>query len=482
MHAFLTFLFASFRDWLNTVRDYIDDWLGGGGGTPTTPPGETITVTNQDGLFSGGEGDDTITATRDIAGAVYSRDHSEFYEETDNFELGGTWATLNWRWDPTDTPYPGTGVLAGLTALQGGAGNDSISATGRAIDIDGGTGNDTISAHNDASGGTWSQPSHIYARGGEGDDNITATGAAVVVRGDAGNDTITINGRGMNVSGGAGNDSLTLSGRDMSVIASAGADVIDATNLTNSWIQLDAEDRLILGTGSVWLRFHLGEGANFTGNAIRNDVLTQGGGTVDGGGGDDFLQLQEGNDLSSTLLGGDGNDTVLGNYTDKFPWAHELFRYAMHVGSTNDVLNGGAGSDYIIFDLADTVTGGAGNDRLVGYAGIGQTSRVNDFDRGEDRLQINLDPATCTAADGSFSTGDITWAWDGQTITFRVDGQEVMVIETDEYLKIGFQIEEGNGPHDPYSPTPTHYVDLNGNGVNPSTCDVIINRFEGDFS
>ena len=70
MRSFLTFLFASFRDWLNTVRDYIDDWLGGGGGTPTTPPGETINVTDQDGLFSGGDNNDTITATRDIAGAT----------------------------------------------------------------------------------------------------------------------------------------------------------------------------------------------------------------------------------------------------------------------------------------------------------------------------------------------------------------------------------------------------------------------------
>ncbi len=339
MHAFLTFLFASFRDWLNTVRDYIDDWLGGGGCTPTTPTGETINVTDQDGLFSGGDNNDTITATRDIAGATFYLDTSDFYDEDDFFSLNGTWRGPGWQWDPSDGPYPGTGVLAGLTALQGGAGNDSITGTGGGIDIDGGAGNDTIAGHSTIPGGdTWGAASHIFARGGAGDDSITLTGTAGVARGGDGNDTLTITGTNMNVSGNAGDDRLTLSGSGLNVIASAGADRVDVTNLTNSRIELDADDTLIRSDVSDGLRFFLGVGTSFTGNASNETMASMGGVGIDAAGGNDILGLEEWATLSSTLRGGAGDDTISGNYTDTFPWAHELYTHAMHVGRTDDVL------------------------------------------------------------------------------------------------------------------------------------------------
>ena len=95
---------------------------------------------------------------------------------------------------------------------------------------------------------------------------------------------------------------------------------------------------------------------------------------VDGGGGDDTLRIDRSNGVftdteSTTLLGGDGNDTLIGD-----------------VGA--ETLDGGAGDDVIDGNQgADTLIGGTGNDTIQWDPGDG--SDVVDGGAGVDRLAFN---------------------------------------------------------------------------------------------
>ena len=467
--------FDSLRDWIITrLRDYWREHCD-----DDTPAGETITVDNQSGLFSGGEGNDTITATHDENTAGYYLSRSPFYDPSEQFIEMGTWsASAGWQWDPETTPYPADRELEGLTALQGGAGDDSISATGVAIDIDGGSGNDTISARNDTDDG-FTESHQIFLRGGDGNDSITVNGIDVLTRGGAGNDRITVSGTRMDVRSGDGNDTLTLSGRDMEIDGGEGADVIDVTGLTNSWIRMGGDDILIgRGDGADGLRFYVTPGADFSGTSSNDNIIADGGdSTINGGAGNDTLTVDGDTELSSTLIGGLGNDRLEGNERWDVHWAYEHFRYADMLGRSNDVLDGGAGNDIINFDLADTVYGGAGADRLTGFADIRQASLVRDFNPDEDELQIELDPAICTAADGSFSISDVSILWTGTEMLIQVDGQTVMRIESDEYLEVGFRIDS-RVFGDYGDPGTFYYVNRNGHVVDPAALDVVVNRYE----
>lgn len=318
MRSFLSFLLTQIRDWI--VTRYFPEWGGGGdcdnggsdgggdgGGTPTIPGGETIDVGNQSGVFEGGTGNDTITANHSSPAVSFVLNSELTNLRTEDYSISGYWvdrSNQNRIWNP-EGPIPAAGLRDGLTVLRGGAGDDSITATGNSIDADGGAGDDILIIHGGAKA--------MCARGGEGDDTMTVTGTYVVVAGGAGDDSITANGTLMTVNAGAGDDFLRISGSGMTVSGGEGADTIDVSGMTSGWVRLDGDD-IVTGQSlsSSGVIFDLVLNADFQGSGAGEYVFATGGSVVDGMGGDDTLRVTGYNEAGSTLNGGGGNDVIDG--------------------------------------------------------------------------------------------------------------------------------------------------------------------------
>jgi Ca2+-binding RTX toxin-like protein len=233
--------------------------------------------------------------------------------------------------------------------ISGGAGNDII---------DGGAGNDTLSggAGNDT----------LY--GGDGNDTLDGGTGADYMAGGAGNDTYTVDDIGDVVfeNAGEGTDSvkttlalytLTDNVENLTGIAAA-AQTLIGNDLNNTITGSTGNDILYGGAG--------------------NDTLNGGAGndTLYGGDGNDTLNGGSGNDL---MYGGTGNDTYIvddsgdmvveysGEGTDTVKTS--LASYTL--GANVEHLTGTAATSQILIgnELANTITGGAGNDTLYGGDG-----------------------------------------------------------------------------------------------------------------
>ncbi|RCW79427.1 calcium-binding protein [Paracoccus lutimaris] len=387
---------------------------------------QPITATNEDGEVTGTDGNDTIISTRDSAVATF--DLRPF--ETD--EGAWQWPDSDSSWDPED-PVPEGGLLPGLTALNGGAGNDSITATGVSTDVDGGAGNDTITANSDGLGTVG--PTTMFVRGGDGNDLITASGSNMLV------------------TGGDGTDTLSLGGMTESSVVISGDDIVTGRG--------DGEDGLV---------FIVEDGGSFTGNASEDLIILRESSSADGGAGDDWLRTDYGYSGSSTLTGGAGNDLLVGNHARAHGPDSESTLYTWNIGNSNDVLNGGTGDDQIYFDLADTVTGGAGADLLTGFADVGQTSVVTDFTAGEDVLRVNIEPTTEAGTISDFANVTVV-EQDGNTL-IQISGSDVVRIEGATGLSVGYEVGH------PSPGEPPTYTDRDGNPVDAASLDVVINNFE----
>jgi Ca2+-binding RTX toxin-like protein len=304
---------------------------------------------------------------------------------------------------------------AGNDTLSGGAGNDALNGGAGNDVLDGGTGNDamngaagndtyfvdsTLDTIADSAGidtvkttlNTFALAAALENLSFIGAGNFIGTGNAAnnVITGGAGNDTLSGAGGDDTLNGGAGNDSLAGgAGNDTYVVDSVGDVVTEAaaagtdtvqTSLNSYTLGANVENLSFTGTGSF----------NGTGNALAN-IITGGAGpdTLTGlggndtyisdssdnvveavGGGTDTVQTASasytlsanvenltftgtgnfsgtGNDLANVITGGAGNDTLSG-------------------GAGNDALNGGAGNDLLDGGLgADTMVGGGGSDTFV---------------------------------------------------------------------------------------------------------------------
>jgi Ca2+-binding RTX toxin-like protein len=280
------------------------------------------------------------------------------------------------------------GVLPSLLTINGGDGDDSLSAAGAEIGrvrlvMNGDAGNDTVigSLGNDS----------LF--GGDGMDQMNGLAGDDVLQGQAGNDTIgggdgndTIGGgdgidflTGQNgddsITGGTGNDTLRgMDGND-TLAGQAGDDILNG---------MDGDDSVLGGTGQDAIS---GGAGNDTLDGGRNDD------TINGNSGNDKIRGDHGNDYinagtgSDTVNGGDGHDTIIA--TDGFD--------LLNGGDGNDSINAGDGNDILTGgDGNDTLLGGAGNDILLGGDGddVINGQGATDTVAGNQGIDVIADPAS----------------------------------------------------------------------------------------
>ena len=159
--------------------------------------------------------------------------------------------------------------------ISGLGDNDSIvGATGLPNAIDGGEGNDTLTA----------SFASDTLDGGNGNDILDAAGGSDILRGGAGNDSLN---------GGSGNDALLGgAGRD-SLLGGTGDDVANGQGGSGDLVDGGAGNDVLYG----------GDGNDLVRGSAGDDV-------VDGQQGDDVLTGDAGNDV---VLGGDGADSISGS-------------------------------------------------------------------------------------------------------------------------------------------------------------------------
>ncbi|MEY1555955.1 Hint domain-containing protein [Yoonia sp. R2331] len=349
------------------------------------------------------------------------------------------------RIDADDVIIPGHGANDDLVYGYGGA--DSITSGDGNDTIYGGTGNDTIDGGADAD--------TIF--GGADADTIIGGGGDVVDGGEAGNDNDTLTVSAVDrIEYDAGNfengtvyfadgttldftniENVVVTDRDGTVSGTAGGDLIDAGYTgdpdgdvvdgddailpgdtdnddlieagagNDTIIAGDGNDDIFAGTGDDTVFGGAGndsingEGGNDTlsGGAGSDTIL--GGGTLMGGGDDDFLFTDPGAGPSS-VYGGVGNDFIIDQGDDA---SHDL----LDGGTGNDDILGGRGNDTIVGgDGDDTVGGGDGDDVFFVGDGVGIDLITGGEDTETTGDTIEMGQHEFVAEDGSTVYGGVT--------------------------------------------------------------------------
>ncbi|TIQ42081.1 MAG: hypothetical protein E5X47_32265, partial [Mesorhizobium sp.] len=288
--------------------------------TPTAIGDGTTFVNIENLYFTGGSGDDTITA---LGG-------------NDSLSGGAGDDTLNGG-DGSDYLYGGDGndTLSGGTGydtLYGGEGKDTLDvgadggqAYGEAGDdtliggdgyevLDGGIGNDSLdtgSGGGQASGGEGDD----QLTGGDGDDYLSGGGGNDTINAGAGNDTL-VDDDGV---GSTGNDVLNGGTGDDTIYSYGGADTIDggegndtayidrSTSVVGMTVVMtDTATPTAIGDGTTFVNI---ENLYFTGGSGDDTITALGGNdNLFGGDGDDVLSAGGGNNY---IDGSDGSDTAV---------------------------------------------------------------------------------------------------------------------------------------------------------------------------
>ncbi|VIO76754.1 Bifunctional hemolysin/adenylate cyclase [Bradyrhizobium ivorense] len=270
------------------------------------------------------------------------------------------------------------------------------------LDVHGGDGNDSLAVNN--AGGDLQT---ITFWGDAGDNSVAASGIAKVFRifGGDGNDTLvtgsaadTFYGNDGDdfMNGGLGTDELNYAaiGRDLNV----DLNITTAQNTGGAGFDTILNIENVVG-GSGWDTLH--------GNTVANYLI--------GGAGNDKLLGGEG--AANTLQGGTGNDTyfveaagdtiveLLNEGTDSVQTTLTSFTLAANVENLTKV--GSSGFTGVGNGLANIMTGGSGNDYLVGFGGNDtfiDGSGANTFQGGTGNdiyaVQSNADTVTEFAAEG----------------------------------------------------------------------------------
>jgi VCBS repeat-containing protein len=243
-----------------------------------------------------------------------------------------------------------TGISLGYGSyVSGGAGNDTISAADGARDFRGEGGDDTLN-------------------GGELDDYLYGQTGNDTLNGNLGADQLEGNENDDTLNGGGGNDTLYGGGGNDTANGGDGADTAYGEDHDDTLNGDAGDDTLVGGSGADHLIGGAGNDRIY-GREINSDRRASDDGLniLEGGVGDDYLQ--SGERTTTTLNGGDGNDYIR---------SHGI-----------DTIDGGAGDDTV--ELSDwsgstSFQGGAGVDTFVVYTfSVGPVlsgfSAANGFER-----------------------------------------------------------------------------------------------------
>ena len=249
---------------------------------------------------SGGDGNDRITGSPDLANSLNGGDGSDVL-------LGGS---------VNDTLNGGNGADAitgglGNDSLLGGDGADTLSGDAGLDTLEGGNGADLLSAGDD----------NDSVNGGNGADNIDGGLGNDSLNGDGGSDTITGGADNDTIYGGAENDSILGGSGNDSILAQAGNDTVDG----------EAGFDTLFG----------GDGADFVSGGADDD-------TISGDAGNDTISGDDGND---SLFGGSGNDLMNGASNDD----------TLNGQAGDDTLFGGGGADQLDGGVGADVLQGVGS-------------------------------------------------------------------------------------------------------------------------
>lgn len=238
-----------------------------------------------------------------------------------------------------DTFYAGGANGAGADTLDGGAGFDIADYSGETagvtvmLGVNGASA--SVSGGPSAAGDKLISIEHVI--GGSGNDKLTGNNLAHTLEGNGGNDTLT---------GGSGDSTLYGGSGDDTIFASVG---VNETYDGGSGGETNGDT----------LTF-----ANFAANTVVSVNLATSSGSVTG-----ITNLTVSN--FEQLVGGAGNDILIGNATTATK---------ISGGAGNDRIQGGSG--------VDTFTGGAGNDTFVFIDAAQGKDVFTDFTSG-DKLEIS---------------------------------------------------------------------------------------------
>jgi Ca2+-binding RTX toxin-like protein len=315
--------------------------------------------------------------------------------------------------------YTGSGNFAGtgnslVNTIAGGNANDTLNGAGGGDTLIGYSGNDTYIVGNAGvvvtegvgRGSDTVKTSLASYTLGANVENLTYTGGA--------NFAGTGNGLANTITGGIGNDTLNGAGGGDSLIGLAGNDTYNVDNIGDVVTEAAGQGTDTVKTALA--SYTLGANvenltytgvANFagTGNSLAN--------TIAGGNANDTLNGAGGGD---SLIGYSGNDTYIvgnagvvvtegvGRGTDTVETS--LASYTLGANVENLTYTGGANFAGTGNSLANTITGGNGNDILSGLAG--NDTLIGGVGNDGFLFSTALSAATNVDQISSFSTTDDT--------------------------------------------------------------------------
>lgn len=199
---------------------------------------------------------------------------------------------------------------------------------------------------------------NLVLNGGNGNDILNGGIGHDVLNGGGGNDTLNGGAGNDSLNGGSGNDSLDGgdgadnlqggAGNDK-LTGGAGNDRLEGGQGADTMTGGSGNDVYLVDNAKDIVKEDLNSGTDVVQTTLQNYTLTNNVETLVFTGTGTFTG--RGNAIANTITGGSGNDALYG------------------MGG-NDQLNGGAGNDALDGgDGADTLQGGAGNDKLTGGAG-----------------------------------------------------------------------------------------------------------------